>query len=176
MITRNAKLCEFSCNLLCTTIFHDLPTKYYFTKNIEGDILELRSSANTLVARYIYDGWGKLLEVRDASGNAITSSTHIANLNSLRYRGYFYDTETKLYYLQSRYYDPQAQRFISPDSVDYLGYNGDIAGYNMYAYCGNNPVVRADYDGNIWHIIHSVQITICSETKSLHVDNQKPQL
>jgi len=75
----------------------------------------LRSSTNTLVARYIYDGWGKLLEVRDASGNAITSSTHIANLNSLRYRGYFYDTETKLYYLQSRYYDPQVQRFISPD-------------------------------------------------------------
>ena len=74
-----------------------LPTKYYFTKNIEGDILELRSSTNTLAARYIYDGWGKLLEVRDASGNAITSSTHIANLNSLRYRGYFYDTETKLY-------------------------------------------------------------------------------
>ena len=122
-----------------------LPTKYYFTKNIEGDILELRSSANTLVARYIYDGWGKLLEVRDASGNAITSSTHIANLNSLRYRGYFYDTETKLYYLQSRYYDPQAQRFISPDV--YISTGQGIIGYNMFAYCNNNPVNMIDLFG-----------------------------
>ena len=122
-----------------------LPTKYYFTKNIEGDILELRSSANTLVARYIYDGWGKLLEVRDASGNAITSSTHIANLNSLRYRGYFYDTETKLYYLQSRYYDPQVQRFISPDV--YISTGGGIIGHNMFAYCNNIPVNSYDFDG-----------------------------
>ena len=122
-----------------------LPTKYYFTKNIEGDILELRSSANTLVARYIYDDWGKLLEVRDASGNAITSSTHIANLNSLRYRGYFYDTETKLYYLQSRYYDPQAQRFISPDV--YISTGQGIIGYNMFAYCNNNSVNKQDNDG-----------------------------
>ncbi len=127
-----------------------LPTKYYFTKNIEGDILELRSSANTLVARYIYDGWGKLLEVRDASGNAITSSTHIANLNSLRYRGYFYDTETKLYYLQSRYYDSQVQRFISPDV--FISTGQGIVGHNMFAYCNNNPVISVDRNGTIPNI------------------------
>ena len=120
-------------------------TKYYFVKNIEGDILELRSGTNTLVARYIYDGWGKLLEVRDASGNAITSSTHIANLNSLRYRGYFYDTETKLYYLQSRYYDPQVQRFISSDV--YVSTGQGIIGHNMFTYCNNCPSVYIDVSG-----------------------------
>ena len=119
-------------------------------KNIEGDILELRSSTNTLVARYIYDGWGKLLEVRDASGNTITSSTHIANLNVLRYRGYFYDAETKLYYLQSRYYDPQTQRFISPD--EYISTGQGIIGHNMFAYCNNNPVDMIDMLGTdaVW--------------------------
>ena len=122
-------------------------TKYYFVKNVEGDILELRTESNALAAKYIYDCWGRLLEVRDAGGNPITSTTHIANLNILRYRGYVYDAETKLYYLESRYYDPQTQRFISPDSFDYLGYNGDIAGYNMYAYCGNNPTNLIDVLG-----------------------------
>ena len=121
-------------------------TKYFFVRNIEGDILELRSSTNALVARYIYDGWGKLLEVRDASGNALTSSMHIANLNSLRYRGYFYDTETKLYYLQSRYYDPQVQRFINPDV--YISTGQGIVGHNMFAYCENNSVHNVDISGS----------------------------
>jgi RHS repeat-associated protein len=119
-------------------------------KNIEGDILELRGSTNALVAKYIYDGWGKLLEVRDSSGNAITSSTHIANLNVLRYRGYFYDAETKLYYLQSRYYDPQTQRFINPDA--YVSTGQGIIGHNMFAYCNNNPANKEDSYGEdaIW--------------------------
>ncbi len=121
--------------------------KYYFVNNIEGDVLELRTGTNTLVARYIYDGWGKLLEVRDASGNAITSSTHIANLNGLRYRGYFYDTETKLYYLQSRYYDPQTQRFISPDV--YISTGQGIIGHNMFTYCGCNPITNIDGIGEM---------------------------
>jgi RHS repeat-associated protein len=125
-------------------------TKYFFVKNIEGDILELRGSTNALVAKYIYDGWGKLLEVRDSSGNAITSSTHIANLNVLRYRGYFYDAETKLYYLQSRYYDPQTQRFINPDA--YVSTGQGIIGHNMFAYCNNNPANKEDSYGEdaIW--------------------------
>ena len=147
-------------------------TKYYFVKNVEGDILELRTENNALAAKYVYDCWGRLLEVRDAGGNPITSTTHIANLNILRYRGYVYDAETKLYYLESRYYDPQTQRFISPDSFDYLGYNGDIAGYNMYAYCGNNPVVRADYNGKIWKIIILV-ITIVIVSLTISGSNQK---
>ncbi|MBO4261711.1 MAG: RHS repeat protein [Clostridia bacterium] len=124
--------------------------KYYYVKNAECDILELRNTANTLVATYIYDGWGKLVSVIDGSGNAITSQTHIANLNILRYRGYVYDTETKLYYLQSRYYDPQTQRFISPDS--YVSTGQGIVGNNMFAYCNNNPANMIDLFGEdaIW--------------------------
>ena len=121
--------------------------KYFFIKNLEGDILELKTSTNVLVARYIYDGWGKILEVRDIMGYAITDQTHIANLNSLRYRGYVYDTETKLYYLQSRYYDPQTERFISPDV--FISTGQGITGHNMFAYCNNNPVNLFDPTGHI---------------------------
>ena len=128
-------------------------TKYYFVRNASGDILELRTAAGSLTARYIYDAWGKLLGVKDASGNEITSSTNIAILNVLRYRGYFYDTETKLYYLESRYYDPQTQRFLNSDRIEVLGVGGDILSYNSFAYCENNPVNRADHDGNFWHIL-----------------------
>ena len=127
--------------------------KHYFVKNVEGDILELRTGSGTLTAKYVYDGWGKLLEVRDASGNPITSSSHIANLNILRCRSYIYDTETKLYYLQSRYYDPHIQRFLNSDRIEVLGVGGDILGYNGFAYCENNPANRADHDGNFWHIL-----------------------
>lgn len=126
-------------------------TKYFFVKNIEGDILELRGSTNALVAKYIYDGWGKLLEVRDASGNAITSFEHIANLNALRYRGYFYDTETGLYYLQSRYYDPQVQRFVNPDV--YVSTGQGIVGHNMFAYCLNNAINYFDKTGTTTEVI-----------------------
>ena len=127
--------------------------KYYFVRNAAGDVLELRTVAGGLTARYIYDAWGKLLSVRDSSGNEITSSTNIANLNALRYRGYFYDTETKFYYLESRYYDPQTQRFLNSDRIEVLGVGGDILSYNGYAYCENNPANRADHDGNFWHIL-----------------------
>ena len=128
-------------------------SKYYFVRNASGDILELRTTTGTLAAKYIYDAWGKLISVKDASGNEITSSASIANINVLRYRGYFYDTETKLYYLESRYYDPQTQRFLNSDRIEVLGVGGDILSYNSFAYCENNPVNRADHDGNFWHIL-----------------------
>ena len=127
--------------------------KYYFVRNAAGDILELRTTGGTLAAKYIYDTWGKLLSIKDSSGNEITSSINVAILNVLRYRGYFYDTETKLYYLESRYYDPQTQRFLNSDRIEVLGVGGDILSYNGYAYCENNPVNRADHDGNFWHIL-----------------------
>ncbi len=70
----------------------------------------------------------------------------IANLNPFRYRGYYYDTETKFYYLQSRYYDPEVGRFISQDSIEYADPE-TINGLNLYAYCGNNPVMFIDPTG-----------------------------
>ena len=119
-------------------------TKYYYVLNLQGDVTEIRSTSNALVAQYNYDAFGNILSIKDANGANITSSTHIANVNPLRYRGYFYDTETGFYYLNSRYYDPATRRFISADSV----IDGrDFDGLNLYAYCWNNPVNMIDISG-----------------------------
>ena len=89
------------------------------------------------------------MSVTDASGNDKSGdASFIGNLNPFRYRAYYYDTETGLYYLQSRYYDPEVGRFLNIDSV--MGVNGDIHTYNLFAYCGNNPVCRADSGGQSW--------------------------
>ena len=85
----------------------------------------------------------------NASGEDIGDATHIGNRNPIRYRGYYYDTETGLYYLKSRYYDPEVGRFITIDDISYLDPD-TINGLNLYAYCGNNPVMRVDPNGNKW--------------------------
>ena len=103
---------------------------------------------NKPVANYYYDAWGKLLGITDANGNEITASNHVAMLNPIRYRGYFYDTETGFYYLNSRYYDPQIGRFINADDVNILDIDqGSFLQYNLYAYCLNNPVNMVDISG-----------------------------
>ena len=73
--------------------------------------------------------------------------------NPLRYRSYVNDNESGLYYLQSRYYDPKICRFINSDDPSLLGANGDFASLNLFAYCGNNPISRADSGGQFWNIV-----------------------
>ena len=90
----------------------------------------------------------KLFRLQMQPCAAITSSTHIANVNPIRYRGYYYDTEISLYYLKSRYYDPQVKRFLNADG--YAATGQSILGNNMFAYCDNNPVNRADSTGHFW--------------------------
>ncbi len=80
----------------------------------------------------------------------MTGNTTIGNRNPFRYRGYYYDVETGLYYLKSRYYDTESVRFVTPDGI--TGGNGDFSGYNLFAYCGNNPISRLDTEGTIWKI------------------------
>ncbi len=83
-----------------------------------------------------------MLSVTDANGNDVSNDkSHIAYINPLRYRGYYYDSETKLYYLNHRYYDPETGRFLSKD---------DIASddFSFYVYCMNNPINMVDYDGH----------------------------
>ena len=110
-------------------------TTYYYVLNLQGDVVKLVTASGTAVATYTYDAWGNILS---ASGS-------MAAINPLRYRGYYYDTETGFYYLQSRYYDPANHRFINADS--YASTGQGIAGTNMFAYCNNNPVRYVDSEG-----------------------------
>ncbi len=114
-------------------------------RTCRGDVIAILDTNSNIVARYIYDAWGRILSITDGNGNANTSSTFIGNVNPIRYRGYYYDTETGWYYLNSRYYDPQVRRFINADGI--IGANGAFIGMNLFAYCNNNPVKYADYTG-----------------------------
>lgn len=119
-------------------------TNYIVRCTLSGDVDQIYDTKGNLLARYIYDTWGNTLSVTDASGKAITDPLHIANINPIRYRGYSYDAETGLYYLQSRYYDTTTRRFLNADTL--LGANAGAA-YNLFAYCGNNPVNAQDDNG-----------------------------
>lgn len=112
-----------------------LPKTYYYVLNLQGDVVKLVTESGAVAASYEYDAWGKIL----------SSSGSKAEINPLRYRGYYYDTETGFYYLQSRYYDPVTHRFINADSYSSTGQG--IIGYNMFAYCNNSPVIQADHTG-----------------------------
>ena len=125
---------------------------FFFEKNLQGDIVAVYSSSGLKLVTYTYDAWGNQT-VKYWNGGGSTA----AQYNPFRYRGYYYDTDLRMYYLQSRYYDAKICRFISPDSVSYLGANGDLTSYNLYSYCSNNPVNFVDPSGHaidtIWDAI-----------------------
>ena len=108
-------------------------------------IKALLDREGNVVVKYVYDAWGNHAVV-DADGNDITDEGHIGNKNPYRYRGYYYDADLKLYWLQTRYYDPETGRFVTIDDISYLDPE-TINGLNLYAYCGNNPVMRTDATG-----------------------------
>ena len=111
-------------------------------------IIAMLDTAGKIVVKYVYDAWGNH-KVYNAGGTEINDATHIGYLNPFRYRGYYYDVETGLYYLQTRYYDPVIGRFISQDDISYTDPE-TINGLNLYAYCGNNPVMAVDPEGTAW--------------------------
>lgn len=108
---------------------------YYYILNLQGDVVGLTDSTGNFVAQYTYDAWG----------NVLTATSTMAEINPLRYRGYYYDTETGFYYLQSRYYDPANHRFINADA--YASTGQGILGTNMFIYCRNNPANKTDTSG-----------------------------
>ena len=120
---------------------------YYYVLNLQGDVVKLihyiPGFEYESVATYEYDAWG----------NILSSSGKLAEINPLRYRGYYYDSETGFYYLQSRYYDPANRRFISADSYQSTGQG--FIGTNMFAYCGNSPTNLSDNSGCMPHVIEN---------------------
>ncbi|MGJ0909523.1 polymorphic toxin type 50 domain-containing protein [Clostridium botulinum] len=128
-----------------TSLF--LYSKLKYIRNAENDIIGLADNSGKVVVSYAYDSWGKLLgiegELKDTLGVK----------NPYRYKGYRYDNETGLYYLESRYYNPELGRFISADAV--VGKAGEILSHNLFSYCGNNPVNAIDEDGNMFEWIKS---------------------
>ncbi len=114
---------------------------YFYRKNAQNDIIALLDNTGTVVVKYKYDAWGK------CQTTVLTSAAStIAELNPFRYRSYYFDTETGLYFLKTRYYDPEIGRFMTIDDLSYLD-SESINGLNLYAYCLNNPVMLTDEMG-----------------------------
>ena len=113
---------------------------YYLDKNIKGDVIGIIDENGTTIVKYGYDSWG------NCSVLSSTNST-ISGANSIRYRGYYLDSETGFYCLGARFYNPKWRRFISPDSTEYIDPEF-VNGINLYAYCSNDPVNYSDPSGN----------------------------
>ena len=137
-------------------------TTYYYVTNLQGDVMGLVDTSGNSVASYTYDPYGKVL----------TATGALAEKNPLRYRGYYYDSESSLYYLQSRYYDPTTRRFVNADS--YAGTGQGLIGYNMVAYCGNSPINSKDDTGEFWVTALFVAAAVCAVTFSGCSSTSKP--
>ncbi|MFT3950866.1 MAG: RHS repeat-associated core domain-containing protein [Oscillospiraceae bacterium] len=111
---------------------------YYYVKDAQNNVARIVNVAGVQVTEYQYDAWGNMIS---ATG---TMASTVGAVNPFRYRSYYYDTETGLYYLQSRYYDPVVKRFINADSASIIG-----SEVNLFAYCTNNPVNFNDPTG-LW--------------------------
>ena len=121
---------------------------YMYLRNAQNDIIGLLDKDGKAVVRYTYDSWGQVVKIEG------TLKDKVGARNPLRYKGYYYDVETGLYYCRSRYYDPAIRRFISADDTQVLRDNLDMLGEkNLYAYCDDNPITRVDGDGQCWNIV-----------------------
>ena len=118
---------------------------YYYRRNPQGDVIEIYNQTGTKVGEYAYDAWGNFTIISGFSNDLVKN-------NPIRYRGYYYDRETELYYLIARYYNPLWRRFISPDDTAYIDPENPI-GLNLYAYCYNDPVNYYDPSGHSTSLI-----------------------
>ena len=132
-------------------------TEYYYVMNLQGDIIGLVNAAGAWVVEYRYDVWGNIQSISESLAGTLGAD------NPLRYRGYYYDTETGLYYISCRYYNPEIGRFISPDTTNVLEVQDDLYDKNLYAYCDNNPVMRVDSSGAVWHLAVGAAVGVATQ-------------
>ncbi len=118
----------------------DNTAKYFYIRDVLGNILGIINSLGVVVAKYSYTAYGTPTITLDTDS--------IGSLNPFRFKGYYYDTESQMYYCNARYYVPQWGRWLTPDSADYLQYDS-ITGFNTFAYCNGNPVMYADPSGHM---------------------------
>ena len=111
---------------------------FYYVKNLQGDIVKILDEDGQEKASYVYNAWGDILS---------QSEDELSSINPLRYRGYVYDEDTTLYYLQTRYYDPTTGRFINADNTIFIGATGTVLSANIFTYCENNPINFRDPTG-----------------------------
>jgi len=134
--------------------------RYFYTKNAQGDVVGIcRSSDSVPVGTYEYDIWGNVIAIEASRFYKGEDENNILERNPIRYRGYYYDNETKFYYLNARYYDPKVHRFISADSV-IAGVSEDVNGYNLFEYSNNNPVNCQDQSGNFPELSNTQKVAI----------------
>ncbi len=125
-------------------------------------LVSLFNANGVRIANYTYDAWGNVRSITDQNGNDVSSNaTHQGNLNPIRYRGYYYDAELNMYWLTTRFYDPEIGRFINADTQ----LNEGTLGNNVYAYCGNDPVNGHDPMGTCAHNTMGFDCSNCRGAK-----------
>ncbi len=143
---------------VCGIIYNSTP--YYFLKNLQGDIIAMADRNGTVIAEYVYDAWGKCTITCDCCG--------VADVNPYRYRGYYYDDEIGLYYLQSRYYNPAIARFINTDEAVFgICLTELITSHNLFAYTDNSPVVNVDKNGFYGYSAYAVSSTMYAQMTAM---------
>ena len=124
-------------------------TDYYYMFNAQSDIIGIIDSNGNIVVNYTYDSWGNPISITG------TLTDTVGKLNPIRYRCYYYDNESGLYYVESRYYDRQIKRFITYDDISVLTSNSSDPHWdkNLFAYCENNPIMFIDEDGEFPQVV-----------------------
>ena len=126
---------------VCGIQYNNVP--YYFIKNLQGDVIAIVNKDAETVARYSYDAWSVPTITQDSSG------CQIATINPYRYRGYYFDAEIGMYYLQSRYYSCGTCRFLNADMLSMISVQDDTLANNLFAYCNNEPIKNTDNNGKV---------------------------
>ena len=119
--------------------------EYFYIRNVQNDVIGLHDSTGTVVVNYSYDTWGNIVSITGSLKDSVGVK------NPYRYRGYRYDEETGMYYLQSRYYNAEWGRFINADGI--VGIKGELLSHNIFMYCNNNAINMCDKSGRFPAII-----------------------